>query len=139
MTFLNSDIFFNIYDLVEFRYNIFNIYDLVEFRYNIFSIYDLFEFEYNIFNIYELVEFRYNIFNICNIWGVRIAQWWSVRLVIEMSQVQIPAGAAELFSPGSAFCADSYCGIRSIPALLQSRIKEPGHSAKECWWQTGYS
>ena len=51
----------------------------------------------------------------------------------EMSQVQIPAGAAELFSPGSAFCADSYCGIRFIPALLQSRIKLPGCSAKECW------
>ena len=49
--------------------------------------------------------------------------------MIEISQVQIPAGAAaELFSPGSIFCADSYCGIRSIPTLLQLRIKEPGHT-----------
>ena len=46
------------------------------------------------------------------------------------SWVQIPAGAAgEFSSPGSTFCADSYFGIHSIPMLLQSHVKDPGHSA----------
>ena len=40
--------------------------------------------------------------------------------MIERSRVRIPAGAAgELSSPGSAFCADSYFGIRSTPELAQ--------------------
>jgi len=33
-------------------------------------------------------------------------------------------------SPGSAFCADSYFGIRSTPVLPQQYIKDPGHSAQ---------
>ena len=38
--------------------------------------------------------------------------------MIERSQVRIPAGAAgEFFSPGSAFCDDSYFGIFYV--LLQ--------------------
>ena len=41
-------------------------------------------------------------------------------LVIERSRVRIPAGAAgKCSSPGSAFCADSYFGIRSTPVLPQ--------------------
>ena len=40
--------------------------------------------------------------------------------MIERSQVRVPAGAAgEFSSPGSTFCADSYIGIRSTPALPQ--------------------
>ena len=45
---------------------------------------------------------------------------YSTGLVIEMSRVRIPPGAAgEFSSPGSTFCADSYFGIRSTPVLPQ--------------------
>ena len=38
----------------------------------------------------------------------------------ERSRVQIPEEAVgEFSSPGSAYCADSYFGICSIPVLLQ--------------------
>ena len=41
-------------------------------------------------------------------------------LVIERARVRILAGAAEkISSPGSAFCADSYIGIRPTPVLPQ--------------------
>ena len=33
-------------------------------------------------------------------------------------------------SPGSAFCAYSYFGIRSMPVLPQLHVQGPGHSAK---------
>ena len=51
--------------------------------------------------------------------------------MIERSRVRIPAGVAgEFYSPGSAFCADSYFGIRCTPVLPQQHVKDPGHSAK---------
>ena len=51
--------------------------------------------------------------------------------MLERSRVRISAGAAgEFSSPGSAFCADSYFGVRSTPVLLQYHVKYPGHSAK---------
>ena len=54
-------------------------------------------------------------------WGARMAQWLErPGLVIGRSQVRIPVGAAGEFSPpGSAFCADSYSGIRYTPVLPQ--------------------
>ena len=43
-----------------------------------------------------------------------------VRATDERSRVRIPAGAVgEFSSPGSAFCADSYFGIRSTSVLPQ--------------------
>ena len=58
-----------------------------------------------------------------------IAQLQSDGLVIERSRVRVPAKAAREFSsPGSAFCVDSYFGIRSTPVL--QHVKDPGHSAK---------
>ena len=51
--------------------------------------------------------------------------------MIERSRIRIPAGAAgELSSPGSAFCADAYFGIRSTPILPQQHVKDLGHCAK---------
>ena len=51
--------------------------------------------------------------------------------MIEKSRVRVPAGAAgEISSPGSTFCADSYCCIRSTPVLPQQHVEDPGHSAK---------
>ena len=51
--------------------------------------------------------------------------------MIEKSKVSVLAGAAgEFSSPKSAFCAGSYFGIRSTPALSQKHVKDPGHSAK---------
>ena len=51
--------------------------------------------------------------------------------MVERSRVRIPAGPAGQFSsPGSAFCADSYFGIRSTPVLPQKHVKDPGHPAK---------
>ena len=42
-----------------------------------------------------------------------------------------PAGAAgEFSSTASAFCADSYFGIRSIPVLTKQQVTDSGHSAK---------
>ena len=50
--------------------------------------------------------------------------------MFERSRVRVPEEvAAELFSPGSAFCTDSYFGIRSTPVLPQWPEKDPGHSA----------
>ena len=46
--------------------------------------------------------------------------------MIERSRVRIPAGTAgEFSSPGSTFCADSYFGIRSTPALTQKHVEDP--------------
>ena len=51
--------------------------------------------------------------------------------MIERLQVQVQAGAVgEFSSPGSAFCADSYFRIRSIPMLPQQHMTDPSHSAK---------
>ena len=51
--------------------------------------------------------------------------------MIERYWVRVPAGTAGGFSsPGSAFCADSYFGIRSTPVLPQQHVKDAGHSAK---------
>ena len=51
--------------------------------------------------------------------------------MIERSRVRILSGAAgKCSSPGSAFCADSYFGIRSSPVLPQEHVKDPGHSAE---------
>ena len=50
---------------------------------------------------------------------------------MERSRVRVPAGeAGEFSSPGSAFCADSFFGVRSTPVLPQQHVKDPGHSAK---------
>ena len=55
----------------------------------------------------------------------------SAGLMIERSQVRIPAGVAGDFSsPGSTFCADAYFGIQSTPALLQQHVKDHSHSVK---------
>ena len=49
-------------------------------------------------------------------WGAGIAQWLERRT----RDRKVPAGAAgEVSSPGSAFCADSYFGIRSTPVVSQ--------------------
>ena len=50
-----------------------------------------------------------------------MAQWLSDGLVNERYRVRVPAGVARELSssPGSAFSADSYFGIRSIPVLPQ--------------------
>ena len=51
--------------------------------------------------------------------------------LIERSLVRVPIGAArELSSFESAFCTDSYFGIRSTPVLPQWHVKDPGQSAK---------
>ena len=51
--------------------------------------------------------------------------------MIKRSHIQTSAGAAgEFSSPGLAFCADSYFGIRSTPVLPQKHVKDRGHSAK---------
>ena len=51
--------------------------------------------------------------------------------MIERSRVRVPAGAAgEFSSPGSAFCAGSYFGIRSTHVLPQQHVKDPDHAAK---------
>ena len=43
---------------------------------------------------------------------------WSAGLAVERSRVRIPEGAeGECSSPGSAFCADPYFGMRSTPVL----------------------
>ena len=53
-------------------------------------------------------------------WGVGIAQWLELTLVMERSPVRVLVGAkGEFSSPGSAFCADSYFGICYTPVLLQ--------------------
>ena len=52
------------------------------------------------------------------------ANWLNTVLVIERSQVRVLAGAAgEFSSPGSAFCADFYFGIRSTSVLPQWHVK----------------
>ena len=44
----------------------------------------------------------------------------SARLVIETNEwLQVRVAAGNLFSPGSAFCADSYFSICSTPVLLK--------------------
>ena len=49
-----------------------------------------------------------------------MAQWYSDKLMIKRSWVQVPAGAVgEFSSPESTFSADSYFGIHSIPMLPQ--------------------
>ena len=53
--------------------------------------------------------------------------------MIERSRVRLRnpvVAVGEFSSPGSTFCADSYFGIRSTPALLQEHVKDPSHSAK---------
>ena len=46
--------------------------------------------------------------------------------MIEKSRVRTPAGAAgEFSSPGSAFCDDSYFGIRSAQSYRSSTLKIP--------------
>ena len=52
--------------------------------------------------------------------------------MIERSPVRVPAGeTGEFSSPGSAFCADSYFGIRSTPVLPLQHVKDPGHSGTQ--------
>ena len=46
-------------------------------------------------------------------------------LVTERFRVRVPAGVAAGFSSRGSFCADSYFGIRSTPALSQQHVKEP--------------
>ena len=41
-----------------------------------------------------------------------------------------PTPTPILSSSGSAFCADSYFGVRSTPVLPQQHVKDYGHSAK---------
>ena len=49
----------------------------------------------------------------------------------ERSRVRVHTGTAgEFSSPGSAFCAGSYFGIRSSPVLQQQYVNDPGHTAK---------
>ena len=51
--------------------------------------------------------------------------------MIDRSQVRVPAEAAgEFSSPGSAFCADSYFGIRSAPRVtaLVPKVQVAGSS-----------
>ena len=51
--------------------------------------------------------------------------------MIERSRVPIPAGAAgEFYSPASAFCADSYFSVPSIPVLPQQLVRRSRCSAK---------
>ena len=38
--------------------------------------------------------------------------------------------AKDFSCPGSTLCAVLYFGIHSTPVLLQSHVKDPGHSAK---------
>ena len=53
--------------------------------------------------------------------------------MIERIRVQVPAGAAgEFSSPWSAFCADSYFGIRSVPRVTAAARKI---SRSFCRWQ----
>jgi len=49
----------------------------------------------------------------------------------DRSRVRVPAETAgEVSSPGSTFCADSDCGIRSTPVFPQWHVTDPCHSAK---------
>ena len=51
--------------------------------------------------------------------------------MIKRLQVQVPAGMAGRFSsPGSTFCADSYCSSHSTPLTPQWHIKDPSHYSK---------
>ena len=54
-----------------------------------------------------------------------MAQWYSARLEIERSWFD----SRQKQLPKSAFCADSYFGIRSTPCTAAVR-KDPGHSTK---------
>ena len=73
----------------------------------------------------------------CCVWGEGIAQWWSHRLMIKRSQVQVPAGAAgEFFSQELTFCAESYFGIHPTPVLQLTAVarKRSQSFCQKCKW-----
>ena len=88
----------------------------------------------------RMVTMPDSLTNYCPIWspkwGAGIAQWLEHRTCDQKVVGSNPcrSGGINFFSR-SAFCADSYFGIRSTPVLRQQHVEDPGHSATKCRWQ----